>query len=110
MTIKPIPYVLYVVDDSLIEDLFSFVLIDPLKIDPLKYGKRVIIHQYMLDHIVESYRIKRVPFICDDTIGSYDSKLGWSTGINDYLPESYFPKWLKTQYSRYAQIKLMDIL
>lgn len=105
MTSKPIPYVLYVVDDSLIEDWFSFVLIDPLK-----YGKRLIIHQFMLDLIVDSYRIKRVPFICDDTMGGYDSKLGWSTGINDYLPESYFPKWLKTQSSRYAQKKLMDIL
>ena len=105
MTNKPNTNVLYVVDDSLIRDWFSLVLIDPLK-----YGKRLIIQQYMFDLIVEPYRMKRVPFICDGTMGSYDSKLEWSTGINDYLPESYFPKWLKTQYSRYAQIKLMDIL
>ena len=105
MTIKPSHYVLYVVDDSLIKDWFSFILIDPLK-----YGKRLIIHQYMFDQIIEPYRIKRVPFICDDTMGGYDSKLEWSTGINDYLPERYFTKWLKTQYSRYAQKKLMDIL
>lgn len=105
MTIKPIPYVLYVVDDSLIEDWFSFVLIDSLKC-----GKKLIIHQFMFDLIVDSYRMKRVPFICDDTMGGYDSELEWSTGINDYLPETYFPKWLKTQYSRYAQKKLMDIL
>ena len=105
MTIKPIDYVLYVVDDSLIEDWFSFVLIDPLK-----YGKRLIIHQFMFDQIVESYRIKRIPFICDDTMGSYDSKLGWSTGTNDYLPENYFPKWLKTQSELYEQRQLLDIL
>ena len=105
MTIKPIDYVLYVVDDSLIEDWFSFVLIDPLK-----YGKRLIIHQFMFDQVVESYRIKRIPFICDDTMGSYDSKLGWSTGTNDYLPESYFPKWLKTQSELYEQRQLLDIL
>ena len=105
MTIKSIPYVLYVVDDSLIEDWFSFIVIYPLK-----YGKRVIVHQFVLDQIVESYRIKRIPFICDDTIGSYNSKLEWSTGINDYLPESYFPKWLKTQSALYEQRQLMDIL
>ena len=105
MTIKPIPYVLYVVDDSLIKDWFSFILIYPLK-----YGTRLIIHQYMFDQIIEPYRIKRVPFICDDTMCGYDSKLEWSTGSNDYLPESHFPKWLKTQKKRYEQRQLLDIL
>ena len=102
---KPNTYVLYVVDDSLIEDWFSFVLIDPLK-----YGKRLIIHQFIFDQIVEPYRMKRVPFICDGTMGSYNSKLEWSAGINDYLPESYFPKWLKTQSELYEQRQLLDIL
>lgn len=96
---------MYVVDDPLIEDWFSLVAVQSLK-----YGKRLTTHEFMFDQVIESFRIKRVPFICNDTMGGYDNKLEWSTGVNDYLPESYFPKWLKTQHSRYAQRKLLDIL
>ena len=105
MTLKPIHHILYVVDDSLIVDWSNHTIVHPLE-----YGKRLSIPQSMFDWVVDSYRVNRIPFICDDTIGGYSDKLGWDVSINDYLPESYFPKWLETQHSRYAQRKLLDIL
>lgn len=105
MTIKPIPCVLYVVNGSLSKNWLNYIVTYQLE-----YGERLVIPQFIFDWVVDSYRISRVPFICDDTMGGYSSKLDWDVSINDYLPESHFPKWLKTQHSRYAQRKLLDIL
>ena len=105
MTLKPIHRTLYVVDDSLIMDWSNYIATYPLE-----YGERLLIPQFIFDWMMDSYRINKVPFICDNTIGGYSSKLQWDVAINHYLPERYFPEWLETQSSRYAQRKLLDIL
>lgn len=105
MTLKPIHHTLYVVNGSLSKDWLNYIVTYPLE-----YGERLLIPQFIFDWLVDSYRVNKVPFICDDTMGGYSSKLEWEASINSYLPESYFPKWLETQSSRYAQRKLLDIL